>query len=125
MVFTNVITTYGLSSIQYYSLIALYCLLYILPLLAIVIIFSVKMGAKKLSQEQGESLKLLSGMMMLALGSLMVFKPGLLQNVFATIGFILLAIILTFIIIFIKKRVKKFKEKKENESGIRKLKKED
>ena len=107
MVFTKILVLNQLSNVSYYSYLLFYNLMYVLPLLVIVLIFTYTLGARKLSQSQGESLKLLSGMMMLSLGGMLVFSPGLLNNIFSAIGVILIALILTGIIIFIKNKIKK------------------
>jgi uncharacterized membrane protein HdeD (DUF308 family) len=88
----------------------LYNIFYVLPLLAIVLTFSYTLGAKKLSQEQGEALKLVSGVMMLSLGSVLVFNPGLLNNVISTIFLMFGAIFITGLILFIRKRINESKE---------------
>jgi hypothetical protein len=82
MVYTRLLTLSELSDIQYYSYLALYNLVYVLPLLLIVLVFSFTLGAYKLSQQQGRFLKLLSGLMMLGLGLVMLFAAdALLTNI--------------------------------------------
>ncbi|MFP4423983.1 MAG: hypothetical protein ACLFP2_02005 [Candidatus Woesearchaeota archaeon] len=104
MVFTKVLVLNELSTVSYYSYLLFYNIVYVLPLLAIVLVFTYTFGAKKLSQSQGETLKLLSGMMMLGLGGMLVFAPGFLNNVFAAVGVILLALIVTGLIVLIKRK---------------------
>jgi hypothetical protein len=106
MVFTKILTEKGLSMFQYYAYLFLYCLVYIIPLLVIVLIFTFTFGSKRLSQSQGEALKLISGLMMLSLGALIVFKPELLTNVFAAVFLLLISIFLALLIIFARKRMK-------------------
>lgn len=103
MVFTKVLVLNELSTFSYYMYLLFYNVVYVIPLLTIVIIFTYTFGAKKLSKSQGEALKLLSGMMMLSLGGLLLFKPGLLNNLFAAVGTILLALIATAVILIVKK----------------------
>jgi len=110
MVFTKILVLNELSTLSYYLYLLFYNLIYIIPLLTIVLIFTFTFGAKKLNESQGEALKLLSGMMMLALGSMLVFAPGLLNNLFAAIGVIILALLITALILMIKKVLKKEKE---------------
>ncbi|MFW6273077.1 MAG: hypothetical protein ACOC2U_04800 [bacterium] len=106
MVFTKVLVLNELNTLSYYSYLLFYNIIYIIPLLTIVLIFTYTFGAKKLSQSQGEALKLLSGMMMLALGSMLVFAPGLLNNIFAAVGTIFLALLVTGIILLVRKKLK-------------------
>lgn len=124
MVFTKILTENNLSTFSYYSYLALYNIIYVIPLLVIVLIFTFTFNAKKLSESQGEALKLLSGIMMIALGGLLVFEPGLLSNIFAATGTILGAIILTAIILFLKKEYQAYlleeEEKKLKEKSKKK-----
>src|SRR5690606_10375541 len=53
MVYTRVLTLRELPPGVYYGYLAAYNLVYILPLLAIVALFSFKFGARKLSEEEG------------------------------------------------------------------------
>jgi len=103
MVFTKILVLNELNKLSYYLYLLFYNIVYILPLLTIVLIFTFTFGAKKLTQSQGEALKLMSGMMMFSLGALLVFAPGLLNNVLAAIGTIVVALCLTGIILLLKK----------------------
>jgi hypothetical protein len=93
MVYTRALTLQDLSITAYYGYLALYNLIYVLPLLAIVLIFSFTLGAKKLSERQGRILKLLSGLMMLGLGTLMLLAPE--QLVHPWVGALLLVLALS------------------------------
>ena len=80
MVYTRLLTMNELGNIQYYAYLVLYNIIYVFPLMVIVIIFSLTLGAHKLNEQQGRFLKLLSGLMMLGLGLVMVFKPNVLVS---------------------------------------------
>ncbi|UHD16995.1 glutaredoxin family protein [Thiocapsa bogorovii] len=80
MVYTRVLTLHDLSAPAYYGYLALYNLIYVLPLLAIVLVFTFTLGAKKLTERQGRILKLLSGLMMLGLGAVMLLAPEMLVH---------------------------------------------
>jgi len=95
MVYTRVLTLNDLSAMQYYLYLGFYNLIYILPLLIVVGIFTVTLGSKKLSEKEGRILKLLSGSMMMGLGGLLFFAPELLNNVFASLAVIGVAIVIT------------------------------
>jgi thiol-disulfide isomerase/thioredoxin len=99
MVYTRILTLRSLSIESYYLYLLLYNLIYILPLLLIVVLFTVKLGSRKLSEQEGMALKLLSGVMMLTLGVLLVVAPQLLNNVVAAATILLLAITVTWVII--------------------------
>ena len=99
MVYTRILTLASLSMESYYLYLLLYNLIYILPLLIIVVIFTIKLGSRKLSENEGMALKLLSGVMMLMLGLLLMVSPQLLNNVIAAASILLLAICITWGII--------------------------
>ena len=81
---------------SYYLYLLLYNLIYILPLLIIVIVFTIKLGSRKLSQHEGEVLKLLSGVMMLMLGGLLVVSPQLLNNIVMAASVLIFSIVITW-----------------------------
>jgi len=74
MVYTRILTLRALPVESYYLYLLLYNLVYILPLLAIVTVFTIKLGSRKLSEQEGMVLKLLSGVMMLMLGALSAMR---------------------------------------------------
>lgn len=80
MVFTRILTLQQLPTWQYYGYLALYNVVYVTPLLIIVIIFAVTLGAHQLSQRQGRLLKLIAGVMMTDMGLVLTFSPDLLQS---------------------------------------------
>ena len=80
MVFTRLLTLSELSSTQYYAYLVLYNLVYVLPLMVIVLIFALTLGAYKLGEQQGLLLKLVSGLMMLWLGVVLLVAPGALLS---------------------------------------------
>lgn len=95
MVFTRILTLNGLSSSQYYLYLAFYNVIYIIPLFLIVVLFTWTLGSKKLSEQEGKLLKLLSGSMMLGLGTVLLLKPEWLNNMMVSVGVIGGAIVLT------------------------------
>jgi hypothetical protein len=99
MVYTRILTLNSLSTESYYSYLLLYNLIYILPLLGIVILFTVKLGSRKLSEREGMVLKLLSGVMMLMLGLILVISPQLLNNVAAAAAILIFAVSATWAIV--------------------------
>ena len=97
MVFTRILTHNGLAPSAYYGYLLLYNIIYIIPLLTIVIVFSLTLGARKLSERGGRLLKLLAGLMMLGIGLVLILAPALLNN--ATVALLLLcaALLLTWL----------------------------
>ncbi len=105
MVFTRILTLHGLSSMEYYTYLALYNIVYVIPLALIVVMFTVTLGAKKLTEYQGRTLKLMSGLMMLCLGSVLVINPALLNNIAVALGLLAAALTATGIIVLIERKV--------------------
>ena len=96
MVFTRLLTLQESSTTQHYLYLALYNVIYVLPLLLIVLAFVRSMGARKLSEREGRLLKLLSGLMMFGLGLLLLLAPEKLGNVGLALAIPGLAIGLTW-----------------------------
>jgi len=103
MVFAGILTSYGLSTFQYYCYILFYNIIYVLPLIIIVVAFATILGHWKLTEWQGRTLKLYSGILMLSLGLILIIKPDLLHNIFSAIILILISIGITALIYFIWK----------------------
>jgi glutaredoxin-related protein len=97
MVYTRLLTMQVSDSTQHLLYLALYNVIYVLPMLLIVFAFVRTLGARKLSEREGRLLKLLSGLMMLELGILLLAAPEWLNNMAATLGLVLVAISLTWL----------------------------
>ena len=97
MVYTRLLTMQVQNSALHLAYLALYNVIYVLPLLLIVFAFVRTLGARKLSEREGRLLKLLSGLMMLGLGLLLLFVPEWLNNLAATFGLMLVALGLTWL----------------------------
>jgi len=98
MVFTRMLTLRQLSAPQYYAYLAFYCSVYVVPLALIVGIFTVTLGARKLTEWQGRVLKLVSGVMMSGLGLALLIDPDLLSNPLASAGLLAGALALSALI---------------------------
>jgi hypothetical protein len=105
MVFTRVLTLHDLSTAEYYGYLALYNMIYVIPLFGIVIVFLRTLGSRKLQAEEGRALKLLSGTMMLGLGSVLLFAPEMLEQIGVAIGILAGAIMVTIIVILIDRLI--------------------
>lgn len=106
MVFTRILTLQKLPVAEYYAYIGLYCLVYVIPLLVIVGAFTATLGRRKLSEREGRVLKLMSGLMMGSLGIVLVIDPGLLSNVLAMLGLLIVALTGTLVISRLKPEVR-------------------
>ncbi|MEW5769269.1 MAG: hypothetical protein AB1831_02785 [Pseudomonadota bacterium] len=89
MIYTRLLTLREADTAQHYLYLALYNVVYVLPLLAIVIAFVRTLGAHRLTEREGRLLKLLSGLMMLGLGLLLLVAPQRLDS--PPVAFALLA----------------------------------
>ncbi len=103
MVYTRLLTLAPISHARQYAYLALYNLIYVLPLLIIVLTFVGAMGARKLSEREGRVLKLLSGLMMLGLGVLLLAAPERLDNLLVALGLMLGATGLTWLLARIRR----------------------
>jgi glutaredoxin len=78
-IYTRVLTLQDFPVTQYYAYLVLYNLIYVIPLAVIVGIFAWKMGGRKLTEKEGRILKLVGGVLMLALGIILLVKPEILM----------------------------------------------
>ena len=97
MVYTRLLTLAELSPAGRYGYLAAYNLVYVVPLAAIVAVFAGTLGARKLSEREGRLLKLLSGVMMLGLGTLLLLAPERISQVGIAFGLMALAMVVTII----------------------------
>ncbi len=95
MVFTRALTLAELSTAAHYAYLALYNVVYVLPLAVIVVAFVFTLGSRKLTEAEGRLLKLLSGSMMLGLGGLLLLAPSALTHVGTLVGLLVGALTLT------------------------------
>jgi hypothetical protein len=92
MVYTRALTLADLEPWQYYAWLAAYNVIYVLPLLAIVLVFTYTMGSRKLAESEGRALKLVSGCMMFGFGLLLLVAPNLLTNALASMAVLAVAV---------------------------------
>ena len=107
MVYTRLLTMTGMPDWKYYLYLVFYNLIYILPLLTIVIIFTWTLGVRKLQQSEGRQLKLISGVMMTSLGVILLVAPEMLQNIIITAMVFMLVILISALVIVVQKRLGK------------------
>jgi hypothetical protein len=105
LIFTRGLTLFKLSTADYYSYLLLYCVVYVIPLAALVIIFAVSLGTRKTKARHGKFLNLVSGFMMFGLGVVLVFGPDLLNSIMTAAGLLILALTAAVIIDFLMKNV--------------------
>ncbi len=103
MIYTSVLAMHELPDLERYMYLAFYNIVYVIPLAIIVIAFSATLGKRKLTEKEGQTLKLMSGIMMIGLGGTLAMDPTALQNVALAIGLILSSILLTIAITITRK----------------------
>ena len=103
MVYTRALTLHSLSISGYYFYLAIYNVIYVLPLLAIVLVFVWTLGSRKLQEQEGRLLKLLSGGMMAGLGLMLLFYPAGLSDVLSSLLVIAAAVMLTGLAVVLEK----------------------
>lgn len=106
MIYTRALTLHSLTTMEYYLYLALYNIVYVIPLAVIVLVITVSLGAKKLTEWQGRQLKLVSGLMMFFLGLILLVNPALLNNAAASAGLLAAVILVSGITIYAAKKLK-------------------
>ena len=81
----------------------MYNVVYVIPLAVVVLVFSLTLGSRKMTEWQGRVLKLLSGLMMLLLGGVLVLRAELLNNVLVALGLLVISVLLTTIVAMMAK----------------------
>jgi len=104
MVYTRALTLKKLSTLQYYTYIGFYNIVYVIPLTVIMGVFVFTLGSRKLTEWQGRELKLVSGLMMFGLGLALLIRPTLLTDAASSLILMLLAIGGSAAIIAVEKR---------------------
>jgi hypothetical protein len=110
LVFTRILTLADLTAPAYYGYLALYNAVYVLPLLAIVVVFVVTLGARKLKEDEARILKLLSGTMMLGLGLVLLLAPQALTNPLTALAVIVVALAVTALAVWVARRAGRLPE---------------
>lgn len=107
MIYTSVLSMHDLPDFERYLYLIFYNIVYVIPLAIIVIVFSATMGKRKLTEKEGQTLKLMSGIMMVGMGIMLAIDPVSLQSPVLAIMLIAGSIILSLIITMIRKSLKK------------------
>ena len=104
MVYTRALTLEHLPPGMFYLYLALYNVVYVIPLACIVLVFVITLGSRKLTEWQGRVLKLLSGVMMLGLAVILLVRPALLNDPFVYIGLLLVSVTVTGVMALLARR---------------------
>ena len=106
MVYTRALTLNNLPTLTYYLYLLLYNVIYVIPLAAIVVTFTITLGARKLTEWQGQVLKLISGIMMLYLGIVLLARPMLLNNILISAGLLMTSFLTAGMVLVISRKVR-------------------
>jgi len=111
LVYTSRLTELHLPLFDYYLYLFFYNVVYVIPLIVILLLFTFTLGRTKLSEWQGQQLKLVSGLMIFSFGLCFLFDYSLLENVITPIVLLGMSILLALLISFLwKKRQKPLEE---------------
>ncbi len=106
MVYTRALTLHNLPMTRYYLYLVVYNLVYVIPLALIVLVMTLSLGSRKLSEWQGRQLKLMSGLMMFFLGLVLLVQPALLNNAAASAVLLVVVVGLSGAVIYAAKRIR-------------------
>jgi thiol-disulfide isomerase/thioredoxin len=107
LVYTSRLTALHLPLLDYYLYLFFYNVVYVIPLIVILLVFTFTLGKTKLSEWQGQQLKLVSGLMITSFGLCFLFDYKLLEDVLTPIELLGLSVLLTLIISYLWKKYKK------------------
>ncbi len=111
LIYTTRLTAVDISIVEYYLYILSYNIIYVIPLIIILVIFSFSLGKMKLTEWQIQRLKLFSGILIFSFGLLFIIDYMLLENMLTSLLLPAISVLLT---IGISHIWKKYKDKQEN-----------
>ena len=111
------LSQYNFPDVQNYMYMFFYNVVYVIPLIVILLLFVFSMGRMKISEWQGQKLKLFSGIMIFAFGLLFIIDYKILGDIFIPIILLIFSIISTLVISIIWKKYgpKQIKPEEEKE----------
>jgi len=106
VIFVGILKLRGIIGIERFFYLALYCFVYILPLIAIVLIFAFTLGKMKFGVNWVKRLKLVSGLMIFFLGvTMLIDRNAIFRDILIPFYLILLAVIISMAIFTINKKI--------------------
>ena len=105
VVWTNILAQKGISGAPFYSLLALYMLIYLLDEVLVLVIAAWTMRISRFEEKHGRILKLIGGVVMLALALVMFIDPELMNDVVSTLVIFTGAIIVAFLTIYLHRYI--------------------
>ncbi|MGM5482665.1 MAG: glutaredoxin domain-containing protein [Nanobdellota archaeon] len=105
LVWSNMIAQNQIQGFAFFMLLLLYMVIYLSIEIMIILVALITMKATRFEEKQGRILKLVGGMIMLALAIVMLLKPDLMNNISTTILIFGSAIGFAFLLIWIHRRI--------------------
>ncbi|REG06114.1 hypothetical protein [Pelolinea submarina] len=105
VIWSNLVAANQVTTLDFILLLGLYMLIYLLDELAVFISAAVTMKASHMEEKHGRLLKLASGVIMLALGIVMLVNPQWMNNVGTSLLVFLIAIAATLLISLIHRKI--------------------
>jgi len=102
-IWSTIVTSLDLSANYFALLFAIYLLVYLLDEVIIFVFAVIKMRLAKMTEEQGKTLKLVAGTLMLILGLILLISPKSMESITSLIAIFGTAFATTFIIYQLKK----------------------
>jgi hypothetical protein len=105
VVWTNILAQEGIIGRSFYFLLGLYMLIYLLDEIVVLLIAAWTMKASHFEEKHGRILKLIGGMVMLALALVMLIDPKLMSDISGSIIVFVSAIAVSFLIIYLHRYI--------------------
>lgn len=102
-IWSTIVAGMELSANYFALLFAVYILIYLLDEVVIFMVAVIKMRSAKMTEEQGRTLKLVAGTLMLVLGLILLIRPEYMESMVGLIAIFGAAFMITFLIYQLKK----------------------
>ena len=105
VIWSNIMIANKVGVLYFALLLGLYMLIYLLDEIGVVVAASITMKATRVEEKHGRLLKLISGVIMLALGIVMAIDPALMNNLSTSMVVFAIALALTILIYFVHQKI--------------------
>lgn len=105
VIWSGLVSAHDVSWVEFLALLLVYLLVYLMIELVIFGIAVVKLRIDRFQEDQGRFLKLVGGVIMIALALVLMIAPELMSNIGAAMGVFLVAFALTGLIVLLHRRI--------------------
>ncbi|MBQ6342777.1 MAG: hypothetical protein IJI41_06620 [Anaerolineaceae bacterium] len=105
VIWSNILSSHGVTGVEFASHLLWYMLLYQLDELIIFLVVVITMKSKKMEEKHGQILKLFSGCLMVILSLVMIFKPVLMNDLKSTLIIFGGALAITLLILLVTTKI--------------------